>query len=295
MKSSLLTHPHQTGSPGPSRPQQLASPVDASLQHPSQSSPRRTLSSAAGGSHPPAESHVPQATAVPPELHPSDSARSEAIRVGRFQTSWKATISRVLSFAKADKPIIFVKGLKKCSTPESVALAFAAHGEVLFVQLPFDKKKKRNVGYSYVVFDRHEDVRRLLASESQVDIDGKLLPISCFLLRSPKQRAERGPAAKPHNKRQLFPSVVDQNSNLSSRSYSSRSPMHSERRAGSQSRLAMAGMHPSAGESRKTREERSFDENWNLSAVSFRSHAVLVERNHHQDNICYRGALPRRL
>lgn len=231
-----------------------------------------------------------QTAAALEDIRASDSSESEAESNGTTKIAKKNSISRVLSYAKIGKPIMFVKGLKKCSTHESVILAFAAHGNVLFVQLPYDKKKKRNVGYSYVVFDRHDDARRLLGSASQIDIDGKLLPVSAFKLRTSKQQPATQQSAENFIKKPPVLPAGDRHSDISSRRY--RPSLETrDLRASTRDRPVLdCGRSTGAQMFGDQRRGGLPQGRFRPSRGSYLSHALSVEQNHPPGNLYFRCA-----
>lgn len=88
--------------------------------------------------------------------------------------------NKIASFHEKGLLILFVKGMHKNSTIESVYHYFSVFGKVLYLQMPFNKQKKRNIGYCYVVFEDKQSARRVLMQNAPLVLDGKIVQMSEF-------------------------------------------------------------------------------------------------------------------
>lgn len=75
---------------------------------------------------------------------------------------------------------IFIKGLKKKTSPDEVFAAFSCHGTILRLKVPYSKSKEKNMGYGFVEFLDREDAIRLLKNVSSILVDGKDIDISIY-------------------------------------------------------------------------------------------------------------------
>ena len=104
--------------------------------------------------------------------------------------------SKILTYARSNKSVIFFKCLKKTTTPETIRQVFSRFGKLAYVQLPYNKMKKRNIGYGYAVFyDRSIGVY-LVDQVKAINIDGKLINICPFI---EKQHMLKTDAAAPED------------------------------------------------------------------------------------------------
>ena len=89
--------------------------------------------------------------------------------------------SKILKLLNSSRSAIFVKSLKKATTVSSIREVFSVYGKVRYVQLSYNKKKKRNIGYGFVVFKDVNMARYLVDHVKFADIDGKLIKIWPFV------------------------------------------------------------------------------------------------------------------
>lgn len=75
---------------------------------------------------------------------------------------------------------LFFKFLNKSSTKETLAEVFGRFGEVVHLRIPFSRKKKRNLGYGYVIFSSPEPIDHILSCQGGVEVDGKVLSFHLF-------------------------------------------------------------------------------------------------------------------
>lgn len=97
------------------------------------------------------------------------------------------TESRIGQLFRAGKKILFIKSLQKSTTVAIVEQSLSQYGEIIFVQLPFNKKKKKNIGYCFIVFEDNSVAQNLLENVKEVTIMSRVLPIQPFILRPPAQ------------------------------------------------------------------------------------------------------------
>lgn len=101
--------------------------------------------------------------------------------------------SKILTYARSNKSVIFFKCLKKTTTPETIRQVFCQFGKLAYVQLPYNKVKKRNIGYGYVVFYHPSIGKYLVEQVKAINIDGKLINISSFVERQHMLKTEAAP------------------------------------------------------------------------------------------------------
>ena len=89
--------------------------------------------------------------------------------------------SKILTYARSSKSVIFFKCLKKTTTPDTIRQVFSRFGKLAYVQLPYNKVKKRNIGYGYVVFYHRSVGKYLVEQVKAINIDGKLINICPFI------------------------------------------------------------------------------------------------------------------
>ena len=89
--------------------------------------------------------------------------------------------SGILVYAKLYKSVIFFKCLKKTTTPETIREVFSQFGHLVYVQLPYNKVKRRNIGYGYVVFDDNNLGQYLVEKVKSVIIDDKTIVLTTFV------------------------------------------------------------------------------------------------------------------
>ena len=79
-----------------------------------------------------------------------------------------------------NSPKIFFNSLKKKTTRDEVQAALVQHGEILYLKLPFNIPKKKNLGYGYVIFKDPSIGHQLLESIKRIEIDGKLIELTLY-------------------------------------------------------------------------------------------------------------------
>jgi RNA recognition motif-containing protein len=89
---------------------------------------------------------------------------------------------RVMKYVEAGYGVVFIKSLKKSTTCKTVGYTFSGYARVRHVQLPFNKKKGKNIGYGYVVFHSKKAAEYLVRKVQQVDIDGRTVSLRPFEL-----------------------------------------------------------------------------------------------------------------
>lgn len=89
---------------------------------------------------------------------------------------------RVMKYVEAGYGVVFIKSLKKSTTCKTVGYTFSGYARVRHVQLPFNKKKGKNIGYGYVVFHSKKAAEHLVRKVQQVEIDGRTVSLRPFEL-----------------------------------------------------------------------------------------------------------------
>lgn len=97
---------------------------------------------------------------------------------------------RLVRLHRLGKTVIFLKDLKKITKEETVQQIFEQYGKVVHLQLPFNSKKKRNLGYCYVVFEDATVGQHLLNIVKEVEIDGRQVALSPFSERTSAKKED---------------------------------------------------------------------------------------------------------
>ncbi len=76
---------------------------------------------------------------------------------------------------KREGATVFIKKIRKSTSAETLFAAMSRFGEILYINFPFNKSKKKNYGYGYVIF-RDMKVRDfLLNSIKKLEIDERVV------------------------------------------------------------------------------------------------------------------------
>ena len=106
---------------------------------------------------------------------------------------------RVMKYVEAGYGVVFIKSLKKSTTCKTVGYTFSGYARVRHVQLPFNKKKGKNIGYGYVVFHNKKAADYLVRRVQQVEIDGRPVRLRPFeLTPADCAHTEGKPLAEPN-------------------------------------------------------------------------------------------------
>lgn len=109
---------------------------------------------------------------------------------GKFQEDMTARAGgrQREEFARGIK--LFFKPLNKKTTRDGVMRQLSELGSVSFLRVPFSQKKRKNLGYGFVVFESKRLTLRLMRNELKVDIDGKAQTFEEFDLQKFKYRPQ---------------------------------------------------------------------------------------------------------
>ena len=77
---------------------------------------------------------------------------------------------------------IFLKALKKSTTPQAVNGSLSRFGKIVHIRMPFNIKKKQNIGFAHVFFQDARTAKWLLQVVKEVEVDCKSIKISPFYL-----------------------------------------------------------------------------------------------------------------
>lgn len=75
---------------------------------------------------------------------------------------------------------LFFKFLNKRTDLDTLNEVFASYGEVIHLRIPFSQKKKKNLGYGYVIFSNAASIKAIMSSPTPVIVDGKPLVFYTF-------------------------------------------------------------------------------------------------------------------
>ena len=112
-----------------------------------------------------------------------------SVRV-RDRNSKREGSCRIVQLYEDGKVILFIKGLKKTTSAQVVEQAMSSYGKILFVQLPYNKKKNKNIGYCYMVFENDDIARSLLNEKKPIEVLGRPVSVSSFKLRTISNKQE---------------------------------------------------------------------------------------------------------
>ena len=104
--------------------------------------------------------------------------------------------------ARLHGQLVFVRGLKKYTKPQTLLKVFEEYGPVLHVHLPYNAKKKANIGYGYVVYLEPRVGEYVLETVRFLSIDGKKIKLCRFAERNLTEGADRKASAlvpRPHS------------------------------------------------------------------------------------------------
>ncbi len=75
---------------------------------------------------------------------------------------------------------LFFKFLNKRTDLETLNEVFSSYGEVVHLRIPFSQKKKKNLGYGYVIFSQASSIDQIMNLATPVIVDGKPLVFYTF-------------------------------------------------------------------------------------------------------------------
>lgn len=148
-----------------------ASQVNSERPHCSESKTDMLYNRSSSGSNP---------TSIILDRQPRQEAETEVSEPGEKPLS--RIKLRVMKYVEAGYGVVFIKSLKKSTTCKTVGHTFSGYARVRHVQLPFNKKKGKNIGYGYVVFHSKKAAEYLVRKVQQVDIDGRTVSLRPFEL-----------------------------------------------------------------------------------------------------------------
>lgn len=115
------------------------------------------------------------------------SQASSGLLRGREAPSLQGTLERQLprlAFANTSgleqEVKLFFKPLNKRTSREVVQHALSKLGPISYLRVPFSKKKNKNLGYGFVVFENLEVSQQILEFDLRVQIDDKLVGFEKF-------------------------------------------------------------------------------------------------------------------
>ena len=124
---------------------------------------------------------------------------AELMQMPDFNMSSKSSLTKL---ARLHGQLIFVRALRKYTKPQTLRAAFETFGPVLHVHLPFNAKKKANIGYGYVVFLEPRVGEFVLETVRYLSVDGKMIKLCRFTERSLTEGADArasSPLSRPHS------------------------------------------------------------------------------------------------
>jgi RNA recognition motif-containing protein len=83
---------------------------------------------------------------------------------------------------------LFFKPLDKHSTKETILSAISKFGKVEYLRVPFSNKKKKNLGYGFVVFESVQVINLLCDHQIKTKIDDKIVGFSRFDVQKYKSK-----------------------------------------------------------------------------------------------------------
>ena len=76
---------------------------------------------------------------------------------------------------KREGATVFIKKIRKSTSAETLFTSMSSFGEILYINFPFSKSKKKNYGYGYVIFRDMEVRDFLLTSIKKLEIDERVV------------------------------------------------------------------------------------------------------------------------
>lgn len=76
---------------------------------------------------------------------------------------------------KREGATVFIKKIRKSTSAETLFAAMSRFGEILYINFPFSKSKKKNYGYGYVIFTDMKVRDFLLNSIKKLEIDERVV------------------------------------------------------------------------------------------------------------------------
>lgn len=108
---------------------------------------------------------------------------------------------------------LFFKPLNKRTTKDGVQSVLSQFGSISYLRVPFSKKKNKNLGYGFVVFENPHVANSVLYSAKKIIIDDKTLQFEKFTTQRHlyKQPAFEGPQMQCHAIDRWSPQYNDSN------------------------------------------------------------------------------------
>jgi RNA recognition motif. (a.k.a. RRM, RBD, or RNP domain) len=122
------------------------------------------------------------------------TAKAQGRRAGEENSAVHSC--KIVRMHRAGKTIVFLKNLRKSTKRDTVLSAFSKYGLIVHVQLPFNTKKKRNLGYCYLAFQDDRVARHLIDSVRQVELEDRTVLLDPFAERPVIHKAETKPSKR---------------------------------------------------------------------------------------------------
>ena len=100
---------------------------------------------------------------------------------------------------KASVYKVFLKGLNKSTTKDTVMSVLKGFGRITYLRMPFSSRMNRNLGYCVVIFDLTSIGRHLVEQVRTLEIDGSKVVLSQFR-KIQKNYYSEGNKLAPQNK-----------------------------------------------------------------------------------------------
>ena len=109
------------------------------------------------------------------------AAKAQGRRAGEENSSVHSC--KIVRMHRAGKTIVFLKNLRKSTKRDAVLGAFSKYGLIMHMQMPFNTKKKRNLGYCYLAFQDDRVARHLIDAVRQADLEDRTVLLDPFVER----------------------------------------------------------------------------------------------------------------
>src|SRR3990167_2087551 len=118
-----------------------------------------------------------------------------------FDDDWFADEGQPQSQKSPENELkLFFKPLDKRTTKDGVQSVLSRYGTISYLRVPFSKKKNKNLGYGFVVFEDQQVAHSILLMGKQISIEGKMVSFEIFASQKHqyKQTASEVTAIDPH-------------------------------------------------------------------------------------------------
>ncbi len=132
----------------------------------------------------PGQMKKPPAQTLAP--NPSDGDTAAAVKTRDRRTAEENSAGhscKIVRMHRAGKTIVFLKNLRKTTTKDTVLSAFSKYGLIVHAQLPFNAKKKRNLGYCYIVYHDDGVAQHLIQAVREVQLEDRIVVLDPFVER----------------------------------------------------------------------------------------------------------------